>query len=81
MPHEAQKGCPSATCWLQDQQFAGALTLSIICIGADPDFLYAAQDTTACAAFIKESRMNLDKANKLPGNPGKQTAARLRRKR
>jgi hypothetical protein len=24
----------------------------------DPDFLYAALDTAACAAFIKESRMN-----------------------
>jgi hypothetical protein len=24
----------------------------------DPDFLYAALDTTACAAFIKESRMS-----------------------
>jgi hypothetical protein len=23
----------------------------------DPDFLYAAEETTACAAFIKESRM------------------------
>jgi hypothetical protein len=27
-------------------------------------FLYAALDTTACAAFIKESRMNLANANK-----------------
>jgi len=25
--------------------------------GSFPDFLYAALDTTACAAFIKESRM------------------------
>jgi NAD-dependent dihydropyrimidine dehydrogenase PreA subunit len=32
---------------------------------ADPDFLYAAPDTTACAAFIKESRMNFANANQL----------------
>jgi hypothetical protein len=28
-----------------------------------PDFLYAALDTTACAAFITESRMNFANAN------------------
>jgi hypothetical protein len=28
-----------------------------------PDFLYAALDTTACAAFIKESRMKVASAN------------------
>jgi hypothetical protein len=33
--------------------------------GSLPDFLYAALDTTACAAFIKESRMNFANANKL----------------
>ncbi len=33
--------------------------------GADPDFLYAAPDTTTCAAFIKESRMNFASANQL----------------
>jgi hypothetical protein len=27
-------------------------------LARDPDFLYAALDTTACAAFFKESRMN-----------------------
>jgi hypothetical protein len=32
---------------------------------ADPDFLYATLDTTAYAAFIKESRMNLANATKL----------------
>jgi hypothetical protein len=31
----------------------------------DPDFLYAALDTTACAAFIKESRMNFANASQL----------------
>jgi hypothetical protein len=30
-----------------------------------PDFLHAAPDTTACAAFIKESRMNFANANQL----------------
>jgi hypothetical protein len=35
-----------------------------------PDFLYAALDTTACAAFIKESRMNLANANKLHRKSG-----------
>jgi hypothetical protein len=29
----------------------------------DPDFLYAALEMTACAAFIKESRMNFANAN------------------
>jgi len=28
-----------------------------------PDFLHAALDTTACAAFIKESRMKFVNAN------------------
>jgi hypothetical protein len=31
--------------------------------GLTPDFLYAALDTTACAAFITESRMNFANAN------------------
>ncbi len=30
-----------------------------------PDFLYAALDTTACAAFIKESRMNFANAGQV----------------
>jgi hypothetical protein len=29
----------------------------------DPDFLYAALEMTACAAFIKESRMYFTNAN------------------
>jgi hypothetical protein len=37
---------------------------------ADPDFLYAALDTTACAAFIKESRMNFADANNLHRKSG-----------
>jgi hypothetical protein len=35
-----------------------------------PDFLYAAPDTTARAAFIKESRRKLICANKLYRKPG-----------
>ncbi len=35
-----------------------------------PDFLYAALDTTACAAFIKESRMKFAKANQLHRESG-----------
>ena len=31
----------------------------------DPDFLYAAPDMTACAAFSKESRMKFANATKL----------------
>jgi hypothetical protein len=31
-----------------------------------PDFLYAALDATACAAFIKESRMNLATRHQAP---------------
>jgi hypothetical protein len=36
----------------------------------DPDFLYAALDTTACAAFIKESRMKFASATKLRRKSG-----------
>jgi hypothetical protein len=35
-----------------------------------PDFLYAALDTTACAAFIKESRMRFAEVTSCTGNPG-----------
>jgi 4Fe-4S ferredoxin len=44
--------------------------------GADPDFLYAAPDTTACAAFIKESRMNFANANQLHRKSGEAGAYR-----
>jgi 4Fe-4S ferredoxin len=44
--------------------------------GADPDFLYAAPDTTACAAFIKESRMNFASANQLHRKSGEAGAYR-----
>ena len=44
--------------------------------GADPDFLYAAPDTTACAAFIKESRMNIANANQLHRKSGEAGASR-----
>jgi peptidyl-prolyl cis-trans isomerase SurA len=37
----------------------------------DPDFLYDALDTTACAAFNKESRMNFVSANKLYRKSGR----------
>ena len=36
----------------------------------DPDFLYAALEMTACAAFIKESRMNFANANQLRRKSG-----------
>ena len=36
----------------------------------DPDFLYAAPDTTACAAFSKESRMRSANATKLHRKSG-----------
>jgi hypothetical protein len=35
-----------------------------------PDFLYAALDTTACAAFITETRMKCAEATSWTGNPG-----------
>jgi len=35
-----------------------------------PDFLYAAPDTTACAAFSKESRMKFANATKLHRKSG-----------
>jgi hypothetical protein len=39
----------------------------------DPDFLYAALDTTACAAFVKESRMNFANAHRAHRKPGEST--------
>jgi hypothetical protein len=36
----------------------------------DPDFLYAAPDTTACAAFSKESRMKFANATKFHRKSG-----------
>jgi hypothetical protein len=36
----------------------------------DPDFLYAALDTTAYAAFSKESRMKCAGVTSFTGNPG-----------
>jgi hypothetical protein len=36
----------------------------------DPDFLYAAEETTACAAFIKESRVNFANAMNLDRKSG-----------
>ena len=35
-----------------------------------PDFLYAALNTTACAAFIKESRMHFANASRLHRKSG-----------
>jgi L-rhamnose isomerase/sugar isomerase len=45
----------------------------ILSYSGEPDFLHAALDTTACAAFSKESRMNFADANQLhrkSGEPG-----------
>ncbi len=39
-------------------------------LDSNPDFLYAALDTTACATFIKESRMKCDHANQLDRKSG-----------
>ena len=36
----------------------------------DPDFLYAAMETTACAAFIKESRMKFANATNINRKSG-----------
>jgi hypothetical protein len=36
----------------------------------DPDFLYAALETTACAAFSEESRMKFVNATKLDRKSG-----------
>jgi hypothetical protein len=41
-----------------------------------PDFLYAALDTTACAAFIKESRMKLANVNQILRKSGSKRAQR-----
>ena len=38
--------------------------------GSPPDFLYAALNTTVCAALIKESRMNFANANHLHRKSG-----------
>jgi hypothetical protein len=37
----------------------------------DPDFLYAAPDMTACAAFSKKSRMRFANATKLHRKSGR----------
>jgi hypothetical protein len=50
--------------WQQPEKCSGRST-GLNAPGSLPDFLYAALDTTACAAFIKESRMNFANANKL----------------
>jgi hypothetical protein len=42
----------------------------VISTGAYPDFLRAALDTTACAAFIKESRRKLASATNLNRKSG-----------
>jgi L-rhamnose isomerase / sugar isomerase len=43
----------------------------ILSYSADPDFLPTTLDTTACAAFIEESRMNFASANQLHRKSGK----------
>ncbi len=43
----------------------------------DPDFLYAALDRTACAAFIKESRMKCTEADKLHRKSGRSALPKL----
>jgi hypothetical protein len=43
----------------------------------DPDFLYAALDTTACAAFIKERRMKCINANQLHRKSGSTRCSRI----
>jgi hypothetical protein len=42
---------------------AEPFSTALVC--AIPDFLYATLDTTACAAFIEESRMKCENANEL----------------
>jgi hypothetical protein len=37
---------------------------TLVLIPCDPDFPYAALETTGCAAFIKETRMKFLNANK-----------------
>jgi hypothetical protein len=46
-----------------------------------PDFQYAALDTAACAAFLKESRMKCFEARRCTGNPGQQVPASFERNR
>jgi hypothetical protein len=41
---------------------------------SDPDFLYAAPDQAACAAFVKESRIKCAKATNYTENPGEALA-------
>jgi hypothetical protein len=55
-------------------QLDGRSRFAKACVGRKrlgaPDFLYAALDTTACAAFIKESRMRFAEVTSCTGNPG-----------
>jgi hypothetical protein len=50
------------------------VNLPLECPLRDPDFLYAALDTTACAAFIQENRMKCTNANRLHRKSGARDA-------
>jgi hypothetical protein len=43
---------------------------TLVLIPCDPDFPYAALETTGCAAFIKESRMKFLNATNFYGKSG-----------
>ena len=55
---------------LETASYGSMGSLTIICSAqaANPDFLYAALDTTACAVFFKENRMKRAEAASLTGN-------------
>ncbi len=55
---------------LNFRQHPSAVIGRLITYHDAPDFLYAALDTTACAAFIKESRMKFANANQLHRKSG-----------
>jgi hypothetical protein len=61
---------------LETASYGSMGSLTIICSAqaANPDFLYAALDTTACAVFFKENRMKRAEAASLTGNPGLEAA-------
>jgi hypothetical protein len=61
----APKPCPLDGCHM----FADFRVHGLNKMG-DPDFLYAAPDMTACAAFSKESRMKFANATKLHRKSG-----------
>ena len=65
------EGVNSGDTWSES---IGKKSLSAHVRWCDPDFLHAASDRFACAAFCKESRMEFASSTSSTGNPGEHGA-------